>query len=49
MPLVPAICTQCGTQIEVDNTHEASVCKHCRTAFITEKAINEYTLVKESE
>lgn len=43
MPLVPAICTQCGAQIEVDNSHEAGICKHCRTAFITEKAINKYT------
>ncbi|MBR5510457.1 MAG: hypothetical protein IKV59_10425, partial [Lachnospiraceae bacterium] len=43
MPLVPAICTQCGAQIEVDNTHEAGICKHCGTAFITEKAINNYT------
>lgn len=42
MPLVPAICTQCGAQIEVDNTHEAGICKHCGTAFITEKAINNY-------
>lgn len=43
VPLVPAICTQCGAQIEVDNTHEAGICKHCGTAFITEKAINKYT------
>jgi hypothetical protein len=42
MPLVPAICTQCGAQIEVDNTHEAGICKHCGTAFVTEKAINNY-------
>lgn len=43
MALVPAICTQCGAQIEVDDKHEAGVCKHCGTAFITEKAINQYT------
>lgn len=43
MPLVPAICTQCGAQVEVDDTHDAGVCKHCGTAFITEKAINKYT------
>ena len=43
MALVPARCTQCGGQIEVDNTQEAGVCKHCGTAFITEKAINNYT------
>lgn len=43
MALVPAICTQCGAQIEVDNTHEAGICKHCGTAFVTEKAINKYT------
>ena len=43
MALVPAICTQCGAQIEVDNTQEACVCKHCGTAFVTEKAINNYS------
>ncbi len=43
MPLVPAICSQCGAQIEVDDTHEAGICKHCGTAFITEKVINDYT------
>lgn len=45
MALVPAICTQCGAQIEVDNTHEAGICKFCGTPFITEKAINQYTSV----
>ena len=40
MALVPAICTQCGAQIDVDDTHEAGICKFCGTAFITEKAIN---------
>lgn len=43
MALVPAICTQCGAKIEVDDTHEAGVCKYCGTAFVTEKAINQYT------
>lgn len=38
----PAICTQCGAQIEVDETKEAGICKSCGTAFITEKAINNY-------
>lgn len=44
MPLVPAICTQCGSQIEVDNTQEAGICRFCGTAFITEKVINNYTI-----
>ena len=42
MPLVPAICTQCGAPIEVDSTKEAGICPHCGTAFITEKAITQY-------
>lgn len=42
MALVPAICIQCGAQIEVDDTHEAGICKYCGTAFITEKVINNY-------
>lgn len=42
MPLVAAKCTQCGANIEVDDTKEAGICKYCGTAFITEKAINNY-------
>lgn len=43
MNLVPAICPQCGGQIEVDKTQEAAVCKYCGTPFIVEKAINIYS------
>lgn len=43
MPLVPAKCTQCGANIEVDSTNEAGICKFCGTPFVTEKAINNYT------
>ena len=43
MALVPAKCTQCGGNIEVDDTHEAGICQHCGTPFITEKAIINYT------
>lgn len=42
MAFVPATCTQCGAAIEVDDTHEAGVCKYCGTAFVTEKVINHY-------
>lgn len=42
--LVPAICTQCGAQLEVDPKAEAAVCKYCKTPFIVEKAINNYTV-----
>lgn len=44
MPLVAAKCTQCGANIEVDDTKEAGICKYCGTAFITEKAINNYII-----
>ena len=42
MGLVAAKCTQCGANIEVDNTKEAGICHSCGTAFITQKAINNY-------
>ena len=42
MGIVPAKCTQCGGVLEVDNNMEAAVCPHCGTAFIVEKAINNY-------
>jgi len=44
MALVPAICTQCGATIEVDNTKEAGICKFCGTPFVVEKAINNYNV-----
>lgn len=42
--LVPAVCTQCGAQLEVDPNQEAAVCKYCNTPFIVAKAINNYTV-----
>lgn len=42
MSMVPAICTQCGARLEVDNSTEAAVCKFCNTPFIIEKAITNY-------
>lgn len=42
MGFVAAKCTECGANIEVDDTKEAGICKYCGTAFITEKAINNY-------
>lgn len=42
MPLVPAKCPQCGANIEIDDSKDAGICEYCGTAFITEKAINNY-------
>ena len=42
MGFVAAKCTECGANIEVDDTKEAGMCKYCGTAFVTEKAINNY-------
>ena len=42
MPLVQAKCTNCGANLEVDNTKDAAICPSCGTPFIVEKAINNY-------
>lgn len=42
--LVPAVCTQCGGQLEVDPQQQAAVCPYCGTPFIVEKAINNYNI-----
>ena len=42
MPLVAAKCTQCGAELQVDNSKDAAVCQFCNTPFIVEKAINNY-------
>lgn len=40
--MVPAICTQCGAQIEVDPSRDAAICPYCKTAFVVEKAVKNY-------
>lgn len=42
MSLVAAKCTQCGANLNVDNSLEAAVCPSCKTPFITGQAINNY-------
>ena len=42
MPMVPAICTQCGAALQVDSAKDAAICSHCGTPFIVEKAINNF-------
>ncbi len=44
MPLVPALCPQCGATLEVNPDSEAAVCKFCNTPFITEKAVTNYNV-----
>lgn len=44
--MVPAICTQCSAQIEVDSSRDAAICPHCGTAFIVEKAVENYSIQK---
>jgi len=40
MPMTAAKCTQCNANLQVDSTQDATICKHCGTPFIVEKAIN---------
>ena len=44
MPLVSAKCTNCGANLEVDNTKDAAICPYCGTPYIVEKAINNYII-----
>jgi len=46
MGMIAAKCTQCGANIEVDETKDAGVCPFCNTAFVTEKAIYQYNLTQ---
>lgn len=44
MPLVNAKCTNCGANLKVDNTKGAAICEYCGSAYIVEKAINNYNI-----
>lgn len=48
MALVPAKCTQCGANIDVDNQRDAAICPFCGTAYIVEKAINSFIINSEN-
>lgn len=39
MPLVKAVCPNCGANLEVDNSKDAAICIHCGAPYIVEKAI----------
>lgn len=46
MGLIAAKCSQCGADIEIDDSQEYGYCSHCGTKFITEKIIhNTYNIV----
>jgi len=45
MPLVDAKCTNCGATLVVDSAKDAAICNFCGSAFIVEKAINNYNVV----
>lgn len=42
--LVPGICTQCGSTLEVNPEQDAAICQYCGTPFIVDKAIEKYTI-----
>lgn len=44
MPLVAAQCTNCGAALQVDDAKDAAVCQYCGSAFIVEKAIQNFEI-----
>ena len=44
MPLVNAKCTNCGGVLQVDDSKEAAICPFCESAYVVEKAINNYNI-----
>lgn len=48
MPLVNAKCTNCGGTLQVDNEKDTAVCPFCGSAFLVEKAVQNYHVVVEN-
>lgn len=44
MPITSAKCTNCGAILQVDNAKDAAICPYCHSAFIVDKAINNYNI-----
>ena len=49
MAFIPAKCSQCGAEINVDNTLEYGYCSHCGTKYITEKIIKNESIYIENQ
>lgn len=47
MPYVPAKCTNCGANLSVDDAKDAAICAHCGSAFIVEKAIQNFCITNQ--
>ncbi|SCW34778.1 hypothetical protein SAMN02910456_00639 [Ruminococcaceae bacterium YRB3002] len=44
MSLVQAKCTNCGANLNVENTKDAAICPFCGTPYVVEKAIQNYNI-----
>jgi len=42
MPMISAKCTNCGANLNVDNSKDAAICPFCGSTYVAEKAINNY-------
>ena len=42
MPLVNAKCPNCGATLKTDDSKDAAICEFCNSAFIVERAINNF-------
>lgn len=42
--LVAAMCTNCGSSLQVDNEQQAAVCQYCGSAFVVDEAIQNYNV-----
>ena len=44
MTFVNAKCTNCGAELKVDSSRDAANCEYCGSAFIVDKAVNNYNI-----
>lgn len=49
MPLVNAKCTNCGSNLKVDSSKDAAICEFCGSAFVVEKAVNNYNITNNNQ
>ena len=43
MAMIPAICTQCGANIQVDETKEAGICQYCGSKIENAEVVETFT------
>lgn len=49
MSIINAKCTNCGANLKVDSSRDAAICEFCGSAYVVEKAVQNYNITNNNQ